>query len=162
MLQMLPDFPKAERETAARRYAERAARFWPAMERDNLVACVLSVLSHPDLAEIFSERSQAEVSIMGTLALQGRDYAISGRIDRLAVTDSKVLIVDYKTNREPPRKLADVPLAHRAQLAIYREILTPLYPGKEIACVLVYTETADVMALPPELLQRSLAELKTK
>ncbi|RWX74595.1 double-strand break repair helicase AddA [Neorhizobium lilium] len=162
MLQMLPDFPEPERPAAAQRYAERAARFWPAAEREKLVAGVLSVLSQPELAEVFSTQSQAEVSIMGTLALEGQDYAISGRIDRLAVTKDRVIILDYKTNREPPRSPDSVPLAHRAQLAIYREILNPLYPNKTIDCVLVYTETADVVILPHDLLARSLAELKTK
>ncbi|WP_105372225.1 double-strand break repair helicase AddA [Neorhizobium huautlense] len=162
MLQMLTEFPEAEREAAARRYAERAAPFWPKAERDNLVASVMSVLSQAELRPIFSEKSQAEVSIMGTLALEGKDYAISGRIDRLVVTEDRVIILDYKTNRVPPKTPDDVPFAHRAQLAIYREILKPLYPAKDFDCVLVYTETAAVITLPPELISRSLAELKTK
>jgi ATP-dependent helicase/nuclease subunit A len=162
MLQMLPEFSPADRADAAQRYAERAARFWPVKEREKLVESVLSVLEHTDLAEVFSERSQAEVSIMGTLALDGRDYAISGRIDRLSVSPSRLVILDYKTNREPPRDLESIPLSHRAQLAIYREILKPLYPGQRIDCILVYTETAVVVTLPSSLLDRSLAELKTK
>jgi ATP-dependent helicase/nuclease subunit A len=162
MLQMLSDFPVEERETAARRYVERAARFWPVEERDLLVAGVMSVLGHPDLTMVFSGRSQSEVSIMGMLNLEGTDYAISGRIDRMVVTEDRVIIVDYKTNRVPPKTLRDVPLSHRAQLAIYREILTPLYPDRRFDCVLVYTESAEIITLPPELLSRSLAELKTK
>ncbi len=162
MLQMLTEFSDGERETAAYRYAERAARFWPKAEREKLVASVMSVLSHEGLAPVFSARSQAEVSIMGTLHLEGQDYAISGRIDRLVEMDDRVIILDYKTNRKPPTEVEAVPLTHRAQLAIYREILKPLYPGKQVECVLVYTETATVMTLPVELMSRSLAELKTK
>ncbi len=162
MLQMLTDFPETERVSAARRYADRAARFWPAAEREKLVASVMSVLSHAELGPVFSERSQSEVSIMGTLALEGRDYAISGRVDRLVVTEDRVIILDYKTNRTAPKTLEAVPLSHRAQLAIYREILKPLYPAKGFECVLVYTESAQVLSLPPGLLSRSLAELKTK
>jgi ATP-dependent helicase/nuclease subunit A len=47
-------------------------------------------------------------------------------------------------------------------MAIYREILAPLYPGKRIDCVLVYTENATVHTLSEEMLRSSLAELKTK
>lgn len=162
MLQMLTDFPDGERDAAARRYADRAARFWPPSERQSLVASVMSVLSLPELAPVFSARSQSEVSIMGTLTLEGQDYAISGRIDRLVEMEDRVIILDYKTNRFPPGTAEDVPLTHRAQLSIYREILTPLYPGKAIDCVLVYTETAKVIPLGVELMSRSLAELKTK
>ena len=73
-----------------------------------------------------------------------------------------MIILDYKTNRKPPKTAKDVPLAYRAQLAIYREILEPLYPGKSFDCVLVFTETGQIINLPPELLSQSLAELKTK
>ena len=162
MLQMLTEFPEADRAAAARRYADRAARFWPAEERSKLVAGVMSILSHPDLAPVFSARSQSEVSIMGTLTLDGQDFAISGRIDRLVETEDRVIILDYKTNRVPPASETEVPLAYRAQLAIYREILGPLYPGKAIEGVLAYTETASIITLSTGLMARSLAELQTK
>ncbi|WP_407818038.1 hypothetical protein, partial [Staphylococcus aureus] len=65
MLQALPDFPEVEREEAARRYAERAARFWPVTEREQLVRAVLRVMSEPAVQPAFSANSRAEVSIMG-------------------------------------------------------------------------------------------------
>ncbi len=162
MLQVLPDFPPEERPEAARRYAERAARFWPSAEREDLILCVLSVLDHPDLQAVFSGHSRAEVSIMGTLMLGGCEYAISGRIDRMAVSDDEVTVLDYKTNRRPPDREVDVPLTHRTQLALYREILRPLYPQHRFRCVLAYTETGGVISLSPEILDRSLAELRPK
>ncbi|MGO7770846.1 PD-(D/E)XK nuclease family protein, partial [Rhizobium ruizarguesonis] len=66
--------------------------------------------------------AQPEVSIMGTLTLEDRRYAVSVRIDRLAVLADRVVILDYKTNRVPPATEEAIPFAHRAQLAIYREI----------------------------------------
>jgi ATP-dependent helicase/nuclease subunit A len=162
MLQMLPDIALGDREDAARRYAERAARFWPQVERDRLVHSVLTLVTHTDMQDAFSAHAQAEVSIMGTLALDRQTFAVSGRIDRLAVLDSHVIILDYKTNRVPPPTAADIPFAHRAQLAIYREILAPLYPGKRIDCVLVYTENASIHTLSDSAVLSTLAELKTK
>ena len=99
---------------------------------------------------------------MGTLALGSRDYAVSGRIDRMAVTDGAVEIVDFKTNRVPPGSLDEVPFEHRAQLAIYRAILAPLYPGREIRCGLIYTEAAKAFWLAADLMEASLAELGSK
>lgn len=162
MLQVLPNFPPDERPQAARRYAERTARFWPAEAREALIGCVLAVLAHPDLQPVFSGHSRAEVSVMGTLALKGSEYAISGRLDRMAVSDTEVTILDYKTNRRPPAQEEDVPLTHRAQLALYREILRPLYPDHDFRCVLAYTETGNVISLSREIMDRSLAELRTK
>jgi ATP-dependent helicase/nuclease subunit A len=162
MLQMLPDFPETERRAAAERYACRAVPFWPEAERLQLVETVMAVLSAPDLSDAFSDHAQAEVSIMGTINLDDREYAVSGRIDRLVVNDGRVMIMDYKTNRNPPALQEQTPFSHRAQLAIYREILAPLYPGRAIDCVLVYTESGHAIRLSDDLLARSLLELRTK
>lgn len=163
MLQMLPGLAADEQEAAARRYLERSAAFWPAGEREALLRAVMGVLRHPQLSQLFSAHAQAEVSIMGRLSLKGRDYAVSGRVDRLVVTeDGRVVILDYKTNRFPPRRLSDVPFVHRAQMAIYAKILQPLYPAHRIACTLVYSESASVMELPDDLLAATLEELLTK
>ena len=162
MLQMLPDIPPQERSAAAQRYAERTTRYWPAEERQALVSSVLALIAHDALQGVFTSHAQAEVSIMGTLQLGEQSYAVSGRVDRLAVLEDRVVILDYKTNRVPPATLEAIPFAHKAQLAIYREILAPLYPGKRIDCVLVYSEDATVHTLTEPVLRSALAELKTK
>lgn len=162
MLQMLPDIPAAERASAAERYVGRTARHWPQSERDRLVDSVLKLLTEQSLQPVFSAHAQPEVSIMGTLTLEDKQYAVSGRIDRLAVLDDRIVILDYKTNRVPPQTEEAVPYAHKAQLAIYREILAPLYPGKPVECVLVYTENAAVHRLSERTLELALAGLKTK
>jgi ATP-dependent helicase/nuclease subunit A len=161
MLQNLPEVPRADWVDAAERYVTRAARFWPAPERERLVSTVLSVLENPALTSLFAQGSQPEVSVMGTLVLRGEPRAVSGRLDRMAVLPDKVVIADYKTNRKPPRDADTAPLSHRAQLAIYREILKPLYPDKTIECWLVYTETGSLIRLDDSVLARSLADLQT-
>ncbi|KQW27808.1 ATP-dependent DNA helicase [Rhizobium sp. Root274] len=161
MLQNLPEVPRTEWADAAERYVNRSARFWPMPERQRLVSTVLSVLENPELTSLFTDGSQPEVSVMGTLMLRGEPRAVSGRLDRMAVLPDKVVIADYKTNRKPPRNADSAPLSHRAQLAIYREILKPLYPGKSIECWLVYTETGSLIRLDDTVLARSLADLQT-
>jgi ATP-dependent helicase/nuclease subunit A len=161
-LQVLPSFDPAERPAAARRYLERAAANWPDSARTSLVDAALAVIGDEDLATIFSSTARAEVSIMGTLTLGNRDYAVSGRIDRMAITGTTVEIVDFKTNRVPPSSLADIPFEHRAQLAIYRAILAPLYPGRDIRCGLIYTQAAKTYWLEDSVMDASLAELASK
>ncbi|MBP1851828.1 double-strand break repair helicase AddA [Rhizobium halophytocola] len=161
MLQVLPAIAPMDRAAAAERYLDRAARFWPVDERRALQERVLAVLAHPGLAGVFDGQGEAEVSVMGTLDLGGEERAVSGRLDRLAVLDDRVVLLDYKTNRRPPEDAADVPFSHLAQMAIYRALLQPLYPGQAIECLLIYTETANVVTLPPERMEAALAELKT-
>jgi ATP-dependent helicase/nuclease subunit A len=162
MLQMLPDIAAADRNDAARRYVERTARHWPKAERDALAATILALMADPHLAAMLEAHGQAEVSIMGTLVLDDQQFAVSGRIDRLADLGDRVVIMDYKTNRVPPTTADAIPFAHQAQLAIYREILQPLYPGKPIDCVLVYTENASIHRLTDAALASALERLKTK
>jgi ATP-dependent helicase/nuclease subunit A len=100
----------------------------------------MDILNDPEIASVFSTTSRAEVSIGGTVDIGGEARTISGKIDRLAVIDTHVLIVDYKTNRPAPAKLKDVPESHVAQLALYRAILAPLYPTRTIEAALIYTE----------------------
>lgn len=99
---------------------------------------------------------------MGTMTIGRQHYAVSGRIDRLAVDGDRVILVDYKTNRVPPRDAHEIPFSHTAQLAIYREILSPLYPGKEFVCALIYTENAAFMTVGDDAMMQALAAIKTK
>ena len=159
---MLPSIALTERRLAAQRYLDRATRHWPGRERDQLVGSAIAIMKEPSLASIFSPAARAEVSLMGTLRLGRTDYAVSGRIDRMVVTQDGVEIVDFKTNRQPPRSENDLPFEHVAQLAIYRAILAPLYPGRTIRCGLVYTEAPLVHWLDENAMTASLAELATK
>ena len=61
---------------------------------------------------------------------------------------TRSIIADFKTNRDVPASPEDVSLRHRAQLAIYRALLAPLYPDHAFRCVLIYTEGPAVLTLP--------------
>jgi len=159
LLQILPGLPEAEREAAAQRYLERIGKRWSAAERSLAAGPVMAILADAAFAPIFSQNSRAEVGIAGTLAIGGAERSISGKIDRLAVTDDAVLVVDYKTNRPPPSRLDEVPEAYVAQLALYRALLRPLYPGRAVRAALLFTEAPRLIALPEPLLEDTLARL---
>ncbi len=161
-LQVLPSIAPEERRAAAERYLLRSVPRWSVPQRQALTESVLRVIEHPELTALFSEGSRAEVSVMGTLKLGSRDFAVSGRIDRLAVSGNTVTIADFKTNREIPASAEAVPFVYRAQLAIYRALLQPLYPDHVIHCALIYTGGPTVLTLPQAMLDSSLVELATK
>ena len=75
----------------------------------------------------------------------------------LAVLPERVLIVDYKTNRPPPAELKDVPPAYVGQLALYRELLATLYPGRAVEASLLWTEVPALMDVPAEAMEAALA-----
>tara|TARA_R100001129_G_scaffold73684_3_gene50265 strand:- start:39450 stop:43034 length:3585 start_codon:yes stop_codon:yes gene_type:complete len=157
LLQVLPGLPREEREAAARRYCARAMSSMPVEDREALVAESLAVLHHPDFAEIFDTSSRTEVSVMGTIELGGRQRVVSGRIDRLSVTDDEVLILDYKTGAMLPGDRHHP--AHAAQLAVYREVLKPLYPSKAIRAALLYTGLPKLVMLSASEMDEALAAI---
>lgn len=159
MLQTLPDIEPAKRQAAAMRYLGLAAADWDAAGRENAWLGVETILDNPEFGPIFAPGSRAEVAITGRLMVQDRERVVSGTIDRLAVTESDVLIVDYKTNRPPPLHLSDVPEAYVLQLALYAELLKPLYPGKSPRAALLFTETPQMIEVPPKALAAALARL---
>jgi ATP-dependent helicase/nuclease subunit A len=116
------------------------------------------ILDDAAFVALFAAGSRAEVPIAGRLTdAAGNRVMVNGQIDRLAVTETEILIGDFKTNRPPPRRIADVPPAYVAQLALYRAVLAKLYPGRVVRAALVWTETPDLMEIPADRLDAALA-----
>ncbi|PZO75119.1 MAG: double-strand break repair helicase AddA [Mesorhizobium amorphae] len=159
LIETLPALEAGERLAAAERYLGRVGADWPPAERMRMLKAVKQVLESPALAALWIAGSRAEVAVSGTVEIHGTPRAVAGKIDRLSVSDTEVLIVDFKTNRPPPRTLDEVPEAHVAQLALYRALLEPLYPTRAVCATLVYTEGPSIFALPPERLDEALAKL---
>jgi ATP-dependent helicase/nuclease subunit A len=159
LLQSLPDLPTESRQGAAARFLARNAADWEAAERDTLAARVLEVIADPRFAAVFAPGSRAEVPIVGRLQRHGEPVLVSGQIDRLVVTQTDVLIVDFKTNHAPPRSLAEVPPAYLRQLALYRAVLARLYPQRTVRAALLWTEVPDIMELSAPALDAELAAL---
>jgi ATP-dependent helicase/nuclease subunit A len=155
LLQSLPDIPSAARAEAARDYLARNAAAFSAEERETILEQTLLLLEDPRFAQLFLPGSRAEVAIVGRL--HGGTLAVSGQVDRLAVTSDSVLIADYKTNRLAPRRLANVPGAYVRQLALYRAVLGELYPHKRIHAALVWTDVPDLMEISDASLDAALA-----
>jgi ATP-dependent helicase/nuclease subunit A len=82
---------------------------------------------------------------------------VSGQIDRLVVTDSEVLIVDFKTNHAPPGRPEDAPRGYVRQLALYRAVLARLYPQLPVRAALLWTETPELMEISAPGLEAELA-----
>jgi ATP-dependent helicase/nuclease subunit A len=84
-----------------------------------------------------------------------------GVIDRLVVAPGKVLAADFKSNRLVPASPEAVPEGLLRQMGAYRAALAQVFPGREIATALVFTQTAARIDLPARLtmpaLERALA-----
>jgi ATP-dependent helicase/nuclease subunit A len=156
LLQALPDIPIDLRREATRRHLARRAGDFTAEECECITAQVCRVLDDPRFSVLFAPGGRAEIPVVGRLSIAGRTFAVSGQLDRLAVTHDTVLIADFKTNRPPPRLLDGVPSAYICQLALYRGCLQRLYPDKEIRAALIWTEIPELMEIPAVLMDAAL------
>jgi ATP-dependent helicase/nuclease subunit A len=158
LLQSLPDVATERRRDAALRYLTRNADGWSDGEREAVAEGVLALIADTRFAPVFGAGSRAEISIVGRLDRPGRSPAlVSGQIDRLVVTPSEVLIVDYKTNHAPPNLPTQAPSAYVRQLALYRAVLKKLYPQLPIRAALLWTETPELMEISATALDAELA-----
>jgi ATP-dependent helicase/nuclease subunit A len=148
LLQSLPELPVEERDAAARRFLALPAHGLSPEEQHEIGRQTLAVLSDPDFAVLFGPGSQAEVPLVGLID----GHAVSAQIDRLVVTEKRVLIVDYKTLRPPPAVEHDVAPIYLRQLAAYQTALARVYPAHEIRCALLWTEGPRLMPISPEIL----------
>ena len=147
LLQHLPEFyDRPARRKAAEQYLHAQPEL--AGEEEKIATQVLAILDDPALAPLFAPGSRAEIPLAGVVG----DVEIGGLVDRLAVTDTKIWIADYKTDRTPPAQASDIPESYLRQLAAYRAILAQIYPAHEITCLLIWTERASAMPVPPALL----------
>jgi ATP-dependent helicase/nuclease subunit A len=157
LLQSLPDLDPERRRLAAQRYLARNAAPWSVAEREQLADQLLALIADPRFAPVFAPPSRAEVSIAGRLEQPGRSPAmVSGQIDRLVVTPSEVLIVDFKTNHAPPTAATEATAAYVRQLALYRAVLRKLYPQLAVRAALLWTETPELMEISAPALDAAL------
>ncbi|MEM1038112.1 MAG: double-strand break repair helicase AddA [Pseudomonadota bacterium] len=149
LLELLPPHPPQDRHALA---ATHIANTYSQLSQSNiagLVHEVMGVLDDPRLAGCFdTEISRAEVNIAGSIELTGQRRPVVGIIDRLAVFDDRVVILDYKTGGRIPASNEDVPMVYRRQMALYATVLKTIYPDHPVEAWLIWTGASAPSILP--------------
>jgi ATP-dependent helicase/nuclease subunit A len=158
LLERLPDLPSDARASGAARLLAREAGLTEA-QREEMAAAALAVLADARFAEVFGPGSRAEVALSGAAPGLPANLAISGRIDRLVVTPTRVLVVDFKTNRPAPDRIEDADSAYITQMALYRAVLGEVFPGRRIEAALVWTDGPRLMPVTENLMDQALDAL---
>ncbi len=104
-------------------------------DHQELIRQAASVLEDDRWSEIFAPAARAEVPIA---ALVG-ETVVTGRIDRLVVTEKYVRIVDFKSGRFVPRTAEKVPVSQLRQMAHYVAALEKIFPNHSVEAALLYT-----------------------
>ncbi|SNB65252.1 DNA helicase/exodeoxyribonuclease V, subunit A [Arboricoccus pini] len=139
LLGSLPSLPASERSAATEIWLRRRAAEMPAEERAGIAKTVMRILKSADLEPIFANDAFVEQPIVGVVG----EVAVSGQIDRMAIRDREIILVDFKTGTAPSGDRAP-PLRYLKQMQSYKALLAQLYPDKQIRCALVWTDTGVV------------------
>lgn len=160
LLQVLPGVPEARRPATAAALAQARGGALRPERQATIVTDALHLLAAPALAGLFAPDALAEVPVAGSIRLaDGAARAVSGRIDRLAVTADSVVVADFKTTARPPREVDAIPATTIAQLAAYAALMREIYPGREVRALVIYTASLACFELDAGRLDAALAAL---
>jgi ATP-dependent helicase/nuclease subunit A len=144
LLQHLPEVEVQDQERAARAFVAARGIGLTQDLQEEIIGESLAIVRDASFAPLFQPGSLAEVPVVARIG--GHD--LEGQIDRLVRLDSGLLILDYKTNRPPPKTLEEVAPAYIAQLAAYRTALRGIYPGLALRAALLWTDGPRLMEIP--------------
>lgn len=113
----------------------------------------MAVVNNPDLGKIFTNDALVEVPITANIGAK----RMHGTIDRLLVTDTQVLAIDYKTNRVVPADAYACPEGLLRQMGAYASALSQVFPGHQITTAILWTRNATLMELPCDLITKALS-----
>jgi ATP-dependent helicase/nuclease subunit A len=155
LLEHLPEIGASNQEAAAAAFLASRAPFLDGNLRRQIVTETLRVVRDPRFAALFGPSSRAEVQIAARLPRPdgaSPPLEVAGTIDRLVEMADQVLIVDYKTNRPPPRQVEEVAETYLLQLAAYRLAVAALFPQRAVRAALLWTDGARIMEIPRAIL----------
>ncbi|MFQ6553763.1 double-strand break repair helicase AddA [Aestuariibius insulae] len=152
LLEILPDLDRGVWQNAARNHLTGKGTM---AEIDRALAEAVSVLATPTLTYIFAPGALAEVSVTAPLAALG-GRRIHGAIDRLIVEETRILAVDFKTNRTVPDRPEAVPDGLLRQMGAYAAALSLIFPERRIETAILWTATGALMPLAHDLVSEAL------
>jgi len=122
------------------------------MEQAELEQCwqeARHVWQHPALQPFFDSTHFQQAFNEVPVLYQQQNSTVHGIIDRLVVTDTEALVIDYKTHRHANAdNLRHIAEPYFTQLAYYRDGIRRIWPTLSVRALLVFTACAGVVELP--------------
>jgi len=160
LFEILPEVTPGKRAEIAARYLARQPDLTPS-QRQEMTHAVMTVLTHDRFSEAFGPGSKPEVALAGQIGVNASGEAVMlfGRIDRLVIARTRVLIIDYKSNRPAPDRAEDAAIAYQRQMAGYVALLRQIHPDKVVEAALLWTDGPKLTPLSEALVNLRLTEI---
>ncbi len=151
LLQHLPQHPRAD-------WPHLAAYLVPDESmRSEVTHEAQTILTDPNLTPLFVPGTLTEVSITGALG----ERRLYGAIDRLVITSTSILAIDYKSNWLIPTTSEQVPEGLLRQLGAYHHLLSQIYPTHLIQTAILWTRVARLMCIDADIVRAALQRVST-
>jgi ATP-dependent helicase/nuclease subunit A len=159
LLQHLPEVAPEDQERAARVFVAARGGNLPEDLKGEIICESLAIVRNEAFAPLFRPGSLAEVPVVARIS---DSFDLEGQIDRLAILEEDLLILDYKTNRPPPETESEVARAYINQLAAYRLALRRMFPGKPVRGALLWTDGPRLMEISSTLLDEATRDMLSR
>ena len=150
LLEHLPNKPQAEWDRFSQNLLKQYDNKTGTDEAKELLNIAMRVLNADALKSIFASGTLAEVNITAKISELGGQH-IYGTIDRLVISEKRIVAVDYKSNRVVPNAPSDVPVGLLRQMGAYLSALKLVYPNHEIDVAILWTQNQQLMFLPHDI-----------
>nr|WP_310524584.1 double-strand break repair helicase AddA [Polymorphobacter sp.] len=141
LFERLPDIAPDRRRAVGEAWCAMTA---PEQDAAELTRIVLKILDDSRFATVFAPGALVEAPIAATVGTM----VITGKVDRLLITQAAVTVVDFKTGRRVPAAAAAVEPYHLRQMAAYVAALRLVFPDRPVRAALLYTEGPSLIELP--------------
>ncbi|MCG6901734.1 MAG: double-strand break repair helicase AddA [Rhodobacter sp.] len=160
LLEILPHVPSDRWGEHAEQVLTQSSDAGTADEAASVLQDARAVLESPEFAFLFDEDVMSEVEISANLPDLG-GARVAGAIDKLVVSDTHVLAVDFKTNAVVPTAPGDVPEGILRQMGAYQGALQAVYPDKRVDTAILWTRGPILMRLPHDIVRQALCRYAT-
>lgn len=116
----------------------------PVILQDKIHKNIRTMLNNPEFMGLNSQELQSEVTIGVNME---EEVNKTGRIDLLAISQTMITIIDYKSDINPPKNPQLVRASYVDQLNFYRHVIQKLYPQTEIICKILWLENGHFMTI---------------
>lgn len=115
-----------------------------AESRKRILNSIEKIANNQKFCDLVKKDFHTEISI-GT---KEEELTKVGRIDLIVIKKSEIIIIDYKSDINPPNNTKKIPKSYKSQLNFYKNIVQKLYPGKDIITLILWLENGNLMEIP--------------
>ncbi len=156
---LLEHLPKIEKNKQ-KDIAKRALEILLPNEKplyDEIINQALDILNSEKTSFLFGKNSRAEMPFLFDAKKNNNQIKIAGRFDRIIIEENKVLLIDFKSDNNPPTLEQDINEQYLTQMGLYYLAGEKLFPDKKIEIAIFWTSNQNFMPISKNEIKKHIA-----